>query len=49
MRRTSILLNPEHLKQLAKIGAPTGARPSQLVRTAIAEFIERAAQKKAAK
>ena len=41
MRRTSIFMNPAHLKELAAIGKSQGLKPAHLVRIAIAQFIQR--------
>lgn len=48
MRRTSIFMNPAHLKELAAIGKSQGLKPSHLVRVAILEYIRRAKRAQAA-
>jgi hypothetical protein len=47
MKRTSIYLNPEHTRRLAKLGKPEGLTPSHLVRIAVAEFLHRASKRAA--
>lgn len=41
MQRTTIWLNANHTRQLAILGKPTGQRPAQLIRVAIAQFLAR--------
>lgn len=48
MKRTTIWLNAEHTRQLAVLGSPTGQRPAQLIRVAIAQFLSRERRKQAA-
>jgi hypothetical protein len=45
MKRTTIFLIPEHVKQLAVLGESTGLKPAHLVRIAIAEYIRRESRK----
>ena len=47
MKRTTIWLNADHTRQLAAMGKPTGQRPAQLIRVAIAQFISRERRKQA--
>ena len=46
IRRTTIFLNPEHMKQLDALGRSTGLKAAQLARIAIAEYLRREARKK---
>ena len=48
MKRTTIWLNADHTQQLAALGKPTGQRPAQLIRVAIAQFLSRERRKQAA-
>jgi hypothetical protein len=48
MRRTSIFLNPTHMKELAALGNSQGLRPSHLVRVAILQYIRREKRTQAA-
>jgi hypothetical protein len=48
MKRTTIWLNPAHMKELGTLGKSTGQRPAQLVRVAILEYIRRAKRAQAA-
>jgi hypothetical protein len=48
MKRTSIWLNPTHLKELATIGKSTGQCQSVLIRVSILEYIRRAKRAQAA-
>ncbi len=41
IRRTTIYLNSQHMKQLAALGASRGLKPAQLVRISIAEYLRR--------
>jgi len=45
MKRTTIWLNAEHTRQLATLGKPTGQRPAQLIRVAIAQYLSRERRK----
>jgi hypothetical protein len=45
MQRTTIWLNANHTRQLAALGKPTGQRPAQLIRVAIAQFLSRERRK----
>lgn len=47
MKRTTIWLNADHTRQLAVMGKPTGQRPAQLIRVAIAQFLSRERRKQA--
>jgi hypothetical protein len=47
MQRTTIWLNANHTRQLAALGKPTGQRPAQLIRVAIAQFLARERRKQA--
>jgi hypothetical protein len=41
MKRTSVFLVPRMVRELTTIGKPTGLKPAQLIRVAIAEFVSR--------
>jgi len=41
MRKLNVYVDPKHMKQLAAIGKTKGLKVAQLVRLAIAEFVER--------
>jgi predicted transcriptional regulator len=45
MKRTTIWLNADHTRQLASLGKPTGQRPAQLIRVAIAQYLARERRK----
>lgn len=47
LKRTNIFLDTENLKMLAKIGKTKGGlKVAQLIRLAVAEFVERETKKK---
>jgi hypothetical protein len=48
MKRTSLFLNPAHMKELAALGKSQGLRPAQLVRMAILQYIRREKRAQAA-
>ncbi len=41
MKRTNIYLDPAQLKILKRLGKPEGLKVAQVIRRAIAQFIER--------
>jgi hypothetical protein len=47
MKRTTIFLNPDHMRRLAVIGKATGLKPAHLVRVAILQYIRRESGKQA--
>ena len=48
LKRTSIFLNPEHMKLLSTLGKVRGLKPAQITRIAIDEYLRRAARQAAA-
>jgi len=45
LKITTIYLDADHMKRLARLGTAKGLKPSQLVRLAIAEYLERVAKR----
>ena len=41
LKRTNVYLDPKTLKQLEAIGRPQGLKTAQVIRIALAEYIER--------
>jgi len=46
MKRTTIFLNQEHMKELAALGESRGLKPAHMTRIAIEQFIRRERRKK---
>ena len=41
LKRTNVYLDPKTLKQLEAMGRPQGLKTAQVIRIALAEYIER--------
>lgn len=46
MKRTTVFINSDHLKQLSALGATRGLKAAQLFRIAVDEYLRRELRKK---